>query len=56
MKSKDKIRVLIGFLVIFTVNFQFFIPYTKGDSTISTISQKDSYVSDSSYWGDDSNY
>ncbi len=45
MKSKDKIRVLLGLLVIFI--FQFFIPNVTGvlkDVTISTVAEKDTYV------------
>ncbi len=45
MKSKDKIRVLLGLLVIFA--FQFIIPNVAGvqrDATISTVAEKDSYV------------
>ena len=56
MKSKDKIRVLLGLLVIFI--FQFFIPNVTGvlkDVSISTVAEKDCYVTDSIFWRD-SNY
>ena len=51
MKSKGKLRFLLGLLIIFTIYLQFFIPTIKGvekELTISMIADKDTYVDKSS--------